>query len=124
MPYTNIWEPRGLHRMFSGEVSGDEIFESNLELHTDIRFKGIQYIINDFSGVTDHSIDLGHTEVYASTDKIISKTKHALAIALVVPQAHFFDLAKNYCDLMRGQTFECNIFQTVEDARSWISKSE
>ncbi len=119
MPHTNIWEPDGLYRVFTGEVNGDEIFKSNTELHADFRFKKIDYIINDFSQMTGHSIDMSHTEVYASTDIMISRTKHKLKIALVVPQPALQDLAKNYCDLMKGQVFECDIFQTLEEARNW-----
>ncbi len=69
MSYTNVWEIDGLHRIFTGKVSGEDIFESNIELHRDHRFKGIEYIINDFSKITGHSIELSHTEIYASTDE-------------------------------------------------------
>ena len=120
MPYTNNWESEGLLRVFTGKVSGDEIFHSNTELHSDNRFKNIHYIINDFSEITGHSIETGHTEIYASTDKMISHTKHSLKIALVVPQKHLLDLAKNYRELMHEQKFKCDIFQTVKDAINWI----
>lgn len=124
MAHTNIWKSDGLYRIFTGEVSGDEILISNLELQSDIRFKDIEYVINDFSEITGHSIGVTHTEAYALVDQVISRTKHTLKIALVVPQPSFLDLAKNYCEFMRDQTFECNILQTVAEAQSWIhSKS-
>jgi len=121
MAFINHWEPNGLHRMFSGHVSGAEILTSNIKLHSDVRFKDLAYIINDFSEITDHAIETVHTEVYAATDEMISRTKHALKIALVVPQPHLQDLAQNYCNLMREQIFECDIFHAVEDARQWVN---
>lgn len=121
MPYTNIWETDGLYRKFTGTVSGVEILESNFELHTDPHFQDIQYIINDFTAVTDHSIESGHTKVYAETDNIISDTKGKLKIALVVTQNDLIALANAYRKQMKGKLFECEIFQTVEDAREWVS---
>ncbi|ATX80707.1 hypothetical protein Ga0123461_2306 [Mariprofundus aestuarium] len=110
-----------MHRLFTGEVSGCEIFESNVEHHSDVRFKDIEYVINDFLGVSSHSVEVGHTEIYASTDEMISRTKHQLKIALVVPQGPLLDLANNYCSLMREQVFECDVFHTLEDARHWAT---
>ncbi|NWF37075.1 hypothetical protein [Mariprofundus sp. KV] len=121
MPYTNNWRPNGLHRIFTGKVSGDEILTSNLEIHTDVRFKHIAYIINDFSEITGHSIESSHTEAYASTDVMISRTKHQLKIALLVPQPNQLELAHSYCELMREELFECAVFQSAEDAHCWVN---
>ncbi len=49
------------------------------------------------------------------------RTKHELKIALIVDKAPLLDLANNYCELMKEQTFECNIFQTIEGARNWVN---
>ena len=121
MAHANTWEPNGLYRLFTGEVSGEEIFMSNIEHHSDNRFKDINYVINNFLEVTGHSIEMGHTEIFASTDEIISRTKHQLKIALVVPEGPMLDLAKNYCELMRQQVFDCDIFHSLESARHWVN---
>ena len=121
MPHTNTWEPGGLYRKFTGEISGEEILESNFELHIDPNFQTINYIINDFTEVTGHSIETAHTKVYASTDEIISNTKGKLKIALVVTQDPLIALANSYREEMIGNRFECNIFQTIDDARKWAS---
>lgn len=119
MPYTNQWETEGLYRKFTGEVSGDEILESNFELHEDPKFRTIKYIINDFSALTGHSIKPAHTQAYATTDDIISITKGRLKIALVVTREPFISLANNYTELMDGKLFECKVFDTIESARKW-----
>ena len=121
MPHTNTWEPGGLYRKFTGEISGEEILEANFELHIDPNFQTINYIINDFTEVTGHSIETTHTEVYASTDEIISNTKGKLKIALVVTQDPLIALANSYREEMIGNRFECNIFQTIDDACKWAS---
>lgn len=121
MPYTNTRETDGLYRKFTGNISGDEILESNFELHTDPDFQKIKYIINDFTEVTGHSIETIHTKVYALTDEIVSNTKGKLKIALVVTQEPLIALANSYREEMIVKRFECEIYQTIEDARKWVS---
>ena len=121
MPYKNTWKSEGLYRKFTGDINGDEILKSNFELHTDPDFQNIKYIINDFTEMTSHSIEIAHTEVYARTDDIISSTKGRLKIALVVTQPDHIDLARNYRALMQDTLFECEIFKTIEDARKWAN---
>lgn len=121
MPHTNTWEPGGLYRQFTGVISGEEILESNFELHSDPKFQEINYIINSFTEITGHSVEIIHTKVYASTDEIVSYTKGNLKIALVVTQDPFIALANRYRDEMIGNRFECEIFHTIDDARKWVS---
>lgn len=121
MPHTNTWKPGGLYRKFTGEITGAEILEANFALYDDPKFQNIKYVINDFTEITDHSVETSHTEVYAKTDDLISDTKGELKVALVVNQAAHISLANNYRELMKDTSFECEIFQTVEDARNWVS---
>ena len=121
MPHTIIWESEGLYREFTGEISGDEILESNLELHIHPDFQSIKYIINDFTKVTTHSIEINHTKAYATTDKVISNSKGRLKIAIVVVNDSLIDLAQGYREQMLESLFECEIFKALESARSWTS---
>jgi hypothetical protein len=120
VPHTNIWEPNGLYRKFIGEVSGDEILDSNLTLHVHPEFKQINYVINDFTEITGLLIDNGHTKTYARVDGIISCIKDKLKIAIVT-QADHIALANDYCEHMKDRVFECGIFQILEDARNWAN---
>ena len=121
MSYLNSWEPKGLHRKFTGHVNGDDILKLNLELHVDPKFQSIKYIINDFTEMEDHSIEIAHVDVYAQTDEIISYTKGKLKISLVVIQPDHVELAQYYCDQMEGKLFECKIFKSVKGARKWVN---
>ena len=121
MSHSYVWEEAGLYRKFYGEVSGDEILESNFEVQGHEKFVSIEYVINDFLDVSSHSIKVSHTKAYASSDDIISKEKGALKIAIVVNNPALFDLAKNYQKLMHDNMFQCQIFSTLEDARGWAT---
>ena len=120
MPHTNTWESDGLYRKFTGEISGAEILEANFALYDEPDFQKIKYVINDFTGIIDHSVETAHTEVYAKTDDLISDTKGELKVALIVNQGSHIALANNYRELMKDTLFECEIFQTGEDARNWV----
>ena len=121
MPHENTWETEGLYRVFTGEVSGDEILESNFELHVHPDFQKIKYVINDFTAVTSQTIAAVHTKAYAKTDDIISNTKGSLKIALIVINEPLISLANSYREQMIGSSFECEIFQSIDDARNWVS---
>lgn len=120
MPHELIWEEKGLHRCFSGIVSGDEILESNFKLHEHPNFSDIEYIINDFVNVEGHDISPVHTKSYSTSDIIISTQKGLLYIAIVVNQEELLLLAKAYQQQMVDQLFICEIFDTLEKARDWV----
>ena len=119
MPITLIWKPHYLFRKFTGDVTGEEILKSNFELQAHPRFATIKYIVNDFTDVSALLIDTHHTKIYASTDDIISDTKGKFKIAIVVNQEAHVDLAKSYRDSLKNNLFDCEIFETVEDAKKW-----
>lgn len=121
MSHTNTWETEGLYRKFTGYVSGEEILKSNFELHAHPDFNKLKYIINDFTEMSDHSIEIAHAKVYATTDDVVSVTKGALKIALLITQADLLILANNYRVHLKNETFECEIFKTIEEARAWIN---
>jgi len=123
MPHENSWNSESLYRKFSGEISGEEILESNFELQAHPNFSVIKYIINDFTNVTEHTVKAMHANVYAKTDNIIANTKGKLKIALVVPPTSpVIEVANNYREQMRGSLFSCEIFSTFKDAENWGSK--
>ena len=119
MPNTLTWKPNYLFRKFTGDVSGEEILKSNFDLQAHPRFAAIKYIVNDFTDVSTLLIDAQHTKIYASTDDIISDTKGKFKIAIVVNQEAHVDLAKSYQDSLKTNLFDCEIFETVEDAKKW-----
>lgn len=120
MPHTILWEKNGVVRKFNGSISGEEILESNFDLQAHPKFGNLKYIINDFTSVTEHNIELGHAKAYAASDDIISDTKFELKIAIVVIQEDLIDLAKYYKSQMINMYFNCEIFESEENVRQWI----
>ncbi|RLL53537.1 hypothetical protein D8Y20_05030 [Mariprofundus sp. EBB-1] len=120
MAHLITWEDNGLYRKFTGEISANECMQVKLELSADLRFGQIKYIINDYSGISGHSIKVEHARAFAKVNAMMANTKHQLKVALVVPHDSLLHFAQHYCALMQDQVFECACFHCVEDARQWI----
>lgn len=119
MTHTTTWESKGVYRKFNGIITGEEILESNFLIQADNRFEEIDYVINDFTDVTDHTITLTDTKVYTTTDEIAANFKPLLKIAIIVTKKDLSDLADAYCEQMKSMRFDAKIFKTLEQARSW-----
>src|ERR1700761_9422575 len=57
MPYSNVWEPRGVCTRFSGTVSAAEYVRSAEEICADPRFDDLRFVIKDLLAIDGHSID-------------------------------------------------------------------
>lgn len=121
MAHKITWEPKGVYRRFNGIVTGEEILESNLTLQANPRFDEINYVLNDFTQVSDHTITLSDTNAYAVTDEIASHKKPHLKIAIVVTRKDHFELADTYCDLMKSMKYEAKISKTTDQAYRWLA---
>lgn len=120
MPHTILWKKNGVVRKSNGTISGEEILQSNFDLQAHLKFGDLKYIVNDFTSVTEHNIELGHTKAYAASDDIISNTIYELKIAIVVIQEDLIDLASYYKYQMTNMYFDYEIFESEENARQWI----
>lgn len=56
MSYELVWEPDGVVRRFSGVVSAREFIRSVEQVQGDPRYDEMRYVINDFSGVSSHTL--------------------------------------------------------------------
>lgn len=120
MPNSYCIENRQLYRKFSGNITADEVLESNFELQSLAEFKGLSAVINDFTAIDGHSLDTPHAAVFASTDRLIANAKGGMKIALVV-RPDDLALAQGYRDAMHGSPFECRIFYRTREACNWAA---
>src|ERR1700759_4304914 len=66
MPYSNVWESRGVCTRFSGVVSTDEYVRSAEEICADPRFDDLRFVIKDLLSIDGHSIDRDAVEPVAA----------------------------------------------------------
>ena len=121
MAVTNIWEDKGLERVFSDRTSGHEVVESNLSLHGDSRFDDIHYVLNNFSAVETFQVSEIDISLIANIDAAATVSKPRLKIAIVATLDPLLEWIYKYCEKMQNSPYECRIFSDVENARQWCS---
>ena len=121
MAHENIWEEKGLYRVFSNVISGKEVLDSNLELHGDPRFDTINYVLNDFSTIEDFQVSEMDITLIANIDAVAARSKPALKIAIVATYEPLLEWIHKYSEKMVNSIFETHLFDNLEDARQWCS---
>ena len=116
MSYENIWKDNGLHRKFSGMITGQEILSSNLSLHGDDRFKDMSYIINDFTQIDNFMISDSDISKIASLDITVSVYSKQIKIIIVATNKNLVSWAELYLNEMKESSFECVIVEDLESA--------
>lgn len=119
MPYQNSWEGNGLYRLFTGTISGQEIIQSNLELHGDARFYDIEFIVNDFTQITEFQFSEMELTSVVALDNVATMSKHTLKIAIVATHEALLKWISEYCKLMEESPYQCKIFDNLDDAFAW-----
>lgn len=120
MAFELVWEPDGVIKQFSGQVSAREFIQAVERVQGDSRFDEVRYIINDFSAMTGHELsDEILTEAgvlqygaYASNPncRIVYVTADEGLIALVR-----LNLATTSID-----SYQTEIQPTLLAARDWL----
>ena len=122
MAHQNEWEDLGLYRIFTNKVTGAEILTSNLELQGDHRFDEITYVLNDFTQIDDFDVTDIDLNKIAVMDDVAAKSNPDIKIAIVATLEPFREWAEIFVELMKDTPFACTLFDSVEDARKWISQ--
>ena len=122
MPIENIWEPKGLHMLYTGELAGDEILSHVLQLSSDRRFDSAKYIIGDFSGAVAIDANDRHVETLVAYNSALAKTNPSILNPTVLPNNEFGQsLVSLYVLLTEGMPWKTEWFYTEHDARAWIN---
>jgi hypothetical protein len=119
----NKWKYRGLYRIFSGSVKGDDILFANLELHGKERYYHIDYVMNDFRQLQALELSERDIEKISVIDDVSAKSKKHLKIALLI-RSEYADLADRYIEAMKNSDFKCARFTVLEDAEAWLGIRE
>ncbi|OIP99511.1 MAG: hypothetical protein AUK35_06440 [Zetaproteobacteria bacterium CG2_30_46_52] len=87
-------------REYSGTVTGDEVFDSIMELTSQDRFADVSYIINDYTNMTELIFDPVYVGAVSAMDKQTAKDKSALKKIAVVAAEQYHPTGLAYKELM------------------------
>ena len=119
--YKYQWEAKGLLRIYSGDISGDEVLQSTSEVHGDPRFDDLKYVINDFNRITRARATRDDINRLAAIDRAAARTNPNIRIAVVTRNDDIRHWAQLYIEFSADCPYETRLFETVDEARSWIS---
>lgn len=119
MAYINRWETKGVLKIFSGDISGDEVFNATVEIEADPRFDEITYVINDFLQITSVTVVDKDIARLAAIDRAAARTNPNIRIAVVTQTDRIRESAQQYAEMMKGSPYQARVFDSVEQARDW-----
>ena len=124
MPIENVWEPNGLHMLYTGELEGEEILSHVLRLASDPRIDSVKYIIGDFSGAKKLDADDKHVETLAAYNSALAKTNPSILNPTVLPDGEFGQaLVSLYVLITEDMPWQTEWFYSEREARNWITQT-
>jgi len=122
MTHANVWEPHGVVMQFWHTVSGDEFVTASQEIAADPDFDTLRFIIVDFAGVKQHTIDEAALQDVAVVRIGSIATNPNVRIAMVTTDSAMATLTQSAnVDPFVG-THEVRVFATLALAREWLQK--
>lgn len=119
MSFENIWEKDGVYRKYANSVDGDEVTKAMEEVHANVLFDSISYVINDYLDVSDYDITTTDVITLAALDRAAALSNPNIKIAFVLTESAALVLAKLYGDLINKSPYISETFTSVEEARAW-----
>jgi len=123
MLYNITWEKQGLVLQHYGIVTAEDFAVSVNEIYSDSRIDNINYMIFDASTLDQLLLNENEVMKIAGVDKGASYYVLNIKLALVAHDENVLKLFNQYIEASRrlDSHWEVNVFDNVEDARSWAS---
>lgn len=115
-----IWEPDGVLKRFSGQVTADEYVWSVTQAQSDARFDEMRYIINDFSAASASAVsERCLTEVAALNFGAHASNPNS-RIVFVTSDADFSERIRRTLMSADMASYAVEICPTLDAARDWL----
>lgn len=118
--FSVVWESSScvVKRHF-GAVTGSELMDAVIEVHSSPDFDRLRYVINDFLDCTSLSCSDEELEEIAAIDKAASLSNSKIRIAVVASNPEIWTMARNYADSPLN-VYPTSSFRTIAEARAWL----
>ena len=122
MAYEILWEPEGIHKKYTGLVSGREMIESAQKIQSDRRFDEMRYVINDFSEISGHDLSVeAFLDLAASNYGAHASNPNCRIVFVTIDQG----LTKMVEDTLMSpglSSYQVVVKPTVSEARDWLER--
>ena len=121
MSYETIWEEKGIYWKYKGILTGEDLLQSNMSIYGDSRFDKMHYQLIDILDVESFEVDTEAMEEVTAMDLGASQTNPNLIVAVVSTHIQAKRLVELYETTTGGAPWETEMFESVEEARVWIT---
>ena len=122
MPYSIKWGSKEVYCKFTGEVSGQELFDCNMALYGNPSFDNTKFQVIDMLGVTKFNFTLNDVKKVAAFDRAAAKIWPRMKCAMVSTDQIALELSKIYQNEIHSSPWEGKSFQTINEALEWGSQ--
>jgi len=120
MAYDINWEPEGIHKHYSGFVTGREMIESATKIQCDPRFDDMRYVINDFTGITGHDLSIDAFTDLAASNYGAHASNPNCRIVYVTTDTNLVKVIQDTLMSPAFISYEVEVKPTISEARDWL----
>ena len=121
MPFSNVWEPRGVCTHFSGFVSAEEYVRSAEEICADPRFDELRFVIKDLLAIDGHAIDPAALDPIAAIRYGARLTNPNIYLVLLTADPRLAPFAYPGAKSFLRGLCESRAFPDAASARHWLA---
>lgn len=122
MSYSNLWSKVQVIKQFHGNVTGPDFVESVRAVSGDPRFDSLRSVVNDFSDVSDMSVDESSLIDATALTVGVSISNPRLLVAFVIPEGSVGQKVKTILAPQVVPSYRHQVFQSLADAQDWVTQ--
>jgi hypothetical protein len=125
MPYTDerLDDGRGVLRLWTGAVAASDVVVANADYLTREDWTKLEYLIADFSGVTELQATTEDIRKIAIAEARIATLIPNLVIAVVAPMDYIFGMARMWEVFTEQTGWIRRVFRSRPEADAWVHGS-
>jgi hypothetical protein len=113
------WENNGVKVSVTGNVTFEEVFQTDGMIYGDSRFSTLKYVIYDLSEVTSLNLNTNDLKMISTLDKSASRWNEKLKLSLLVKGNETKVSLKKYISFMKDSGWDIRIFNNNDDVLNW-----
>ena len=123
MPYTLEWSDDGVVFNYFGEMAGDELIRSNMEVYEHPNFDQMRYQIVDFLKVRNFDCTTADIRKIANMDAVAAQRNPQVCVVGITSSDLVYGFFRMYSMVGSASPWPAEIVDTWDKAKNWVSKT-
>ena len=121
MPIDLQWEPGGVVRTLTGDVTAEALLHSIAALQNDPRFDALRFVVEDFSGVDSVQLETGAMDMLVDSAIGAALSNPHIRVAVVTSAQQLRLLVRQFA---AQSPYITHTFASLAAARAWIAEGD